>query len=66
MFDPLQRWRELGLPDDGSYRQYADLGRPFVVWNLFVTPEFSTKPVESCFPVTGCGWWTAARSMRCR
>ena len=46
--------RELGLPDDGSYRQYADLGRPFVVWNLFVTPEFSTKAVESCFPVTGC------------
>ncbi len=45
---------ELGLPDDGSYRQYADLGRPFVVWNLFVTPEFSTKAVESCFPVTGC------------
>lgn len=46
--------RELALPDDGSYRRYADLGRPFVVWNLFVTPEFSTKPVESCFPVTGC------------
>jgi predicted aminopeptidase len=46
--------RELGLPDDGSYRRYADLKRPFVVWNLFVTPEFSTKPIESCFPVTGC------------
>lgn len=46
--------RELALPDDGSYRRYADLGRPFVVWNLFVTPEFSTKPLESCFPVTGC------------
>ena len=46
--------RELGLPDDGSYRKYADLGRPFVVWNLFATPEFSTKAVESCFPVTGC------------
>ncbi len=46
--------RELGLPDDGSYRQYLDLGRAFVVWNLFATPEFSTKPAESCFPVTGC------------
>ena len=46
--------RELGLPDDGSYRRYADLKRPYVVWNLFVTPEFSTKAVESCFPVTGC------------
>ncbi len=46
--------RELGLPDDGSYRKYADLGRPFVVWNLFATPEFSTKPIDYCFPVTGC------------
>ena len=46
--------KELGLPDDGSYRRYADLKRPYVVWNLFVTPEFSTKAVESCFPVTGC------------
>ncbi len=46
--------RELDLPDDGSYRRYVELGRPFVVWNLFVTPEFSTKPMESCFPVTGC------------
>jgi predicted aminopeptidase len=46
--------RELGLPNDGSYRKYADLGRPFVVWNLFSTPEFSTRPIEYCFPVTGC------------
>ena len=46
--------RELALPDGGSYRRYADLGRPYVVWNLFVTPEFSTRPVESCFPVAGC------------
>ena len=45
---------ELGLPDDGSYRKYADLGRAFVVWNLFATPEFSTKPVDYCFPVIGC------------
>ena len=45
---------QLGLPDDGSYRRYADLNRPFVVWNLFSTPEFSTKANESCFPVTGC------------
>ena len=46
--------RELGLPDDGSYRKYADLGRAFVVWNLFATPEFSTKPIDYCFPVIGC------------
>ena len=46
--------RELGLPDNGSYRSYADLGRPFVVWNVFAAPEFSVAPRESCFPVAGC------------
>jgi len=46
--------RELGLPDNGSYRRYADLGRPFVVWNVVAAEEFSTKAVESCFPVAGC------------
>src|SRR5258706_7530321 len=46
--------RELGLPENGSYRSYADLGRPYVVWNVVAAPEFSLAPVESCFPVTGC------------
>ncbi len=46
--------RELGLPDNASYRRYADLGRPFVVWNVFAAPEFSLKPVQWCFPVAGC------------
>jgi predicted aminopeptidase len=46
--------RELKLPDNGSYRSYADLGRPYVVWNLVAAPEFSLEPVESCFPVAGC------------
>jgi len=32
---------ELGLPDNSSYRQYADLGRPYVVWNVFATRELS-------------------------
>lgn len=45
---------ELALPDNGSYRRYADLERPFVVWNVFAAPEFSLKPVESCFPIAGC------------
>ena len=26
---------ELGLPDNSSYTAYAELGRPFVVWNVF-------------------------------
>lgn len=46
--------RELALPDNGNYRRYADLGRRFVVWNVFATEEFSTLPREWCFPVAGC------------
>jgi predicted aminopeptidase len=46
--------RELGLPDNESYRSYADLGRPFVVWNVFATPEFSVEPRRWCFPIAGC------------
>ncbi len=46
--------RELGLPDNGSYTTYADLKRPFVMWNVVATPELSLKPVQWCFPVAGC------------
>ncbi len=44
----------LALPDNQSYRLYADLGRPYVVWNLFATPEFSLEPQTHCFPIAGC------------
>jgi len=44
----------LGLPDNGSYTRYADLQRPFVVWNVFAAPELSLEPVEHCFPIAGC------------
>lgn len=46
--------KELKLPDTGSYRGYADLGRPFAVWNVVAAPEFSLDPLQSCFPVAGC------------
>ncbi|AYC30896.1 aminopeptidase [Pseudomonas cavernae] len=46
--------RELGLPDNRSYRLYAQLERPFVVWNLFAAPELSLAPLTHCFPVAGC------------
>ena len=46
--------RDLALPDNDSYRRYADLKRPFVLWNVFATPEFSVAPVLSCFPIAGC------------
>src|SRR5690606_11550840 len=44
----------LDLPDNGSYTEYADLRRPFVVWNVFATPELSLRLEEWCFPVAGC------------
>jgi predicted aminopeptidase len=46
--------RRLGLPDNASYTSYAELGRPFVVWNAFAAPEFSVEPKRECFPFTGC------------
>jgi predicted aminopeptidase len=44
----------LHLPDNQSYRLYADIGRPYVVWNVFATPEFSLTPHNHCFPIAGC------------
>ena len=46
--------RELGLPNNGSYTRYTDLGRPYVSWNVFATPELSLKPRQWCFPIAGC------------
>jgi predicted aminopeptidase len=45
---------ELKLPDNKSYLAYADLERPFVVWNVFAAPELSVEPKAECFPFTGC------------
>ena len=46
--------RELGLPDNLSYRRYADLGRRFALWNVFAAPELSLQPRQWCFPIAGC------------
>ena len=46
--------RELGLPDNASYRRYTDLRRRFVLWNVFATPELSLTPRQWCFPIAGC------------
>ncbi|MBE9515506.1 MAG: aminopeptidase [Proteobacteria bacterium] len=45
---------QLQLPDNDSYTSYADLGRPFAVWNVFAAPALSIKPKTWCFPVAGC------------
>jgi len=44
----------LALPDNDSYRTYVDLKRPYAVWNVFATPEFSMKMDEWCFLFGGC------------
>ncbi|HXZ59389.1 MAG TPA: aminopeptidase [Steroidobacteraceae bacterium] len=46
--------QELGLPDNDSYRSYADIGQPFVVWNVVAAPQFSLQPKHWCYPVAGC------------
>jgi len=46
--------RELGLPDNDSFRSYADLDRPYVVWNVVATPALSLKPRSWCFFFVGC------------
>lgn len=45
---------ELALPDNGSYRSYVDVGRPYVTWNVVATPALSLQAETWCFPVVGC------------
>ena len=45
---------ELKLPDNASYRSYADLQRPAAVWNVVAAPELSLQLKTWCFPVLGC------------
>ena len=45
---------ELKLPDNSSYRQFADLGRTAAVWNVVAAPELSLTLKTWCFPLMGC------------
>ena len=55
---------ELKLPDNRSYRSYADLGRNAVVYNVVAAPELSFTLKTWCFAVVGCvgyrGWFDRA------
>ena len=44
----------LGMPDNESYKKYADLKRPYVVWNVVAAEEHSLSPLRHCFPFAGC------------
>lgn len=46
--------RELHLPDNRSYRTFADLHRAAAVWNVAAAPELSLKLQTWCYPVVGC------------
>jgi predicted aminopeptidase len=60
--------RELALPDNRSYTLYADLERPYALWNVFAAPEFSLEPKTWCHPFTGClayrGYYDEDRARR--
>lgn len=44
----------LALDVGDSYAEYADLGRPYVVWNVTAAPALSLDPLKWCFPIAGC------------
>jgi predicted aminopeptidase len=60
---------ELLLPLGGSYLAYAEIGRPFVAWNVFAAPELSLEPKTWCYPVAGCaayrGYFSRDAAERC-
>lgn len=55
---------DLALPDNASYRRYADLKRSAVVWNVVAAPPDSLQLKTWCFAVVGCvgyrGYYTEA------
>ena len=57
---------ELHLPDNASYRRYADLKRGAAVWNVVAAPELGLTLQTWCFPVVGCvgyrGYYTLPRA----
>ncbi|MFG6468478.1 aminopeptidase [Roseateles sp. BYS87W] len=59
---------QLALPDNNSYRRYADLGRPAVVWNVVAAPAFDLQLKTWCYPLMGCagyqGWFDRAAAQR--
>ena len=59
---------ELGLPDNKSYRSYADLDRDYVVWSIVAVPELSLQAKTWCYPIVGCvsyrGYFSQAKAQK--
>lgn len=55
------------LPVGEAYSSYTDLGRPYVVWNVYAAPELSLQAYTWCYPILGCmayrGFYEEARAM---
>jgi len=45
---------ELGLPVEDTFDSYVDIGRSYVVWNVFSANEFSMALETFCYPIAGC------------
>ena len=45
---------KLKLPKNDSYRSYVQLEEPYVTWNVFAAPKFSTELHQWCFLIVGC------------
>ncbi|MFK5914652.1 MAG: aminopeptidase [Woeseiaceae bacterium] len=46
--------KSLLLPENDSYRHYADIKRPYALWNVIATKEFSIEPKKWCYIFVGC------------
>ena len=46
--------QQLLLDAGDSYLSYVQLNRPYVLWNVFAAPEFSTQAINWCYPIAGC------------
>jgi predicted aminopeptidase len=59
---------QLALPDNNSYRRYADLHRTAVVWNIVAAPEYGFVLKTWCYPIMGCagyqGWFDRDAALR--
>jgi len=45
--------RELSLEANGHFQHYADVGRPFVVWNVYAARELSLEAKTWWYPAVG-------------
>jgi len=44
----------LKLPENDSYSSFVEVGQEAVTWNIVATEKYSIKPIQTCFPITGC------------